>query len=117
MLRIEHQRAGIRAVKFGSDPGIFAGQHRDPIPGDEPSRKVQLGGANLGTIAISAARPARSGLNPAVYGENDGAETGAGNALDRAICAVRKGEGATVSTAPLCPTLYRRRYRTVGARR
>src|SRR5438552_14038564 len=106
MLRIDHQRAGIRSVKFGSDPGIFAGQHRDRIPGDEPSRKVRLGGANLGTATVPTTRPARSRLNPAVYGQNDGAKPGAGNAHDWAICAVREGEGASGETAPSCPRLF-----------
>src|SRR5579863_4714808 len=89
MLRIDHQRARSREVKFGSDSGFLGSQPRGPVRGRNTRASLQLGGRGFGSSAVPAARAEGARPGAAVRGENDGPESGAGGTTHSAAAEKR----------------------------
>ena len=93
MLRIEHQRAGSREVKFRGDSPVRRSQRSNPVYGREARTGVRLDRARALSTGVCEATQASARVAAALYREDDWHEPGAGDAVDWPLSSQRESRG------------------------
>src|ERR1019366_10677494 len=115
--RIDKQRARSREIESGSEPGFSTSQPNHPIPGRKPTPGLPLDRTGAVPPAVPPTKPWGARTDPALSGQDDGPQPGAGDAADRALSEARHGAARGLPAASFSAALHPRRSRTAGHRR
>src|SRR5450756_2677837 len=95
--RIDNQRARSRETQSGSDPGFSTSQPNHPIRGRKPTPGLPLDRTGAVPPAVPPTKPWGARTDPALSGQDDGPESGAGDAAGRALSEARHGAARGLS--------------------